>query len=62
MLLLLPAASSAHLAVFAVVLVLGLLVALLGHLAHSRPLIVAGIIVIGAVSAYFSFVLQPTGR
>ncbi len=62
MAILVLAAGSAHLATFSGVLVLGLIVALLGHLTRSRPLIVAGIIVIGAASAYFSFVLQPTAR
>jgi hypothetical protein len=56
------AAGSAHLAMFSALLVVGLIVALFGHIIHSRPLIVTGLVVIAGVSAYFSFVLQPTGR
>ena len=59
---LLLAAGSAHLGVFAAALCFGLLVGLLGHVTKSRALIVAGIVVIGLISAYFSFVLQPSGR
>jgi hypothetical protein len=56
------AASSSHLGLFTVALALGLLVGVFGHIIHSRTLIVTGILVIGLVSAYFSFVLQPSGR
>ena len=41
------------------VLVLGLVVGVLGHIIRSRALIISAILVIGGVSAYFSFVLQP---
>jgi hypothetical protein len=56
------AVSSSHLGVFTAVLALGLVVGVFGHIIHSRTLIVTGILVIGLVSAYFSFVLQPSGR
>jgi hypothetical protein len=56
------AASSSHLGVFTAVLALGLIVGVFGHIIHSRTLIITGILVIGLVSAYFSFVLQPSGR
>jgi prepilin signal peptidase PulO-like enzyme (type II secretory pathway) len=56
------AAAGSHLGVFVGVLVFGLLVGVLGHIVQSRWLILTGILVIGLVSAYFSFVLQPSGR
>ncbi len=56
------AASSSHVGLFTAVLACGLLIGVLGHIIGSRTLIIIGILVIGLVSAYFSFVLQPTGR
>ena len=56
------AVTSSHLGAFTAVLAFGLLVGVIGHLAKSRTLIITGILVIGAASAYFSFVLQPSGR
>jgi hypothetical protein len=56
------AAQSAHLGVYAAVLGFGLLIGVIGHIVRSRTLIVTGILVIGFVSAYFSFVAQPTGK
>jgi len=47
------ALSSSGLGILSVVMVLGLLIGLVGHLARSRPLILVGILVIGAVSVYF---------
>jgi hypothetical protein len=58
-LILLAAGGSSHLALFSIALAVGVLVAVFGHIIHSRVLILAGILVIGLVSAYFSFVLQP---
>ncbi len=55
------ATQQSQLGTFVVVLVLGLLVGIYGHLIKSRALIITGILVIGLVSAYFSFVLQPGG-
>ena len=60
MLVLVPAAGSANISAFSAVLLFGLAVGVFGHIIKSRTLIVAGIIIIGGVSAYFSFVLQPT--
>ena len=40
----------------------GSLIGVFGHIIKSRTLIITGILVIGLVSAYFSFVLQPSGR
>ncbi len=55
------ATQQSQLGTFVVLLVLGLLVGVYGHLIKSRALIITGILVIGLVSAYFSFVLQPGG-
>jgi hypothetical protein len=55
------AVVSGHLGVIVPALILGALIAGVGHLTHSRALIVAGIVIIAAVSAYFSFVLEPHG-
>jgi hypothetical protein len=60
--MLLLAVQSSHLGVFTAALAVGLLIGVFGHIIHSRTLILTGILVIGLVSAYFSFVLQPSGR
>ena len=62
MLLLVLAATSSHLGLFTAALIVGLVIGVFGHIIHSRALIITGILVIGLVSAYFSFVLQPSGR
>lgn len=59
--ILLLATQQSQLTAFVAVLIFGLLVGVYGHLIHSRALIITGILVIGLVSAYFSFVLQPGG-
>jgi hypothetical protein len=56
------ASQQSQLTLFTVVLVFGLIVGILGHLAKSRTLILTGILIIGLASAYFSFVLQPGGK
>jgi dolichyl-phosphate-mannose--protein O-mannosyl transferase len=56
------AVQSSHLGAFTAALAVGLVIAVAGHIVKSRTLIVTGILVIGLVSAYFSFVLQPAGR
>ncbi len=60
--MLLLAVQSSHLGLFTAVLALGLVIGVFGHIVKSRTLIITGILVIGLVSAYFSFVLQPSGR
>jgi hypothetical protein len=60
--MLLSAAQSSHIGLFTVALVIGLGIGVLGHISRSRTLIITGILIIGLVSAYFSFVLQPSGR
>ena len=62
MAIILLAAQSSHLWVYVVVLSFGLVVALIGHIVSSRTLILTGILVIGLVSAYFSFVAQPGAK
>ena len=61
MLLLATAVRSSHLGLFAGVIALGFLIGVYGHVIKSRTLIITGIIVIGGVSAYYVFALQPTG-
>jgi hypothetical protein len=56
---LLIASQQSQLDAFVVVLVFGLLVGVFGHIIKSRALILTGILLIGLVSALFSFVLQP---
>jgi hypothetical protein len=55
------ASQQSQLVLFSIALVFGLAVGILGHLSKSRTLVITGILVIGLVSAYFSFVLQPGG-
>jgi hypothetical protein len=50
---------SSHLGVFIPALVVGVLIGVFGHIIKSNWLIILGILIIGLVSAYFSFVLQP---
>jgi hypothetical protein len=53
------AAQSSHLTLFIIALSFGVVIGVFGHIISSRWLIITGILVIGLVSAYFSFVLQP---
>jgi hypothetical protein len=53
------AVQSSQVNVILVALALGFLVGVVGHVIRSRTLILTGILVIGVVSAYFAFVLQP---
>jgi hypothetical protein len=55
------ASQQSQLVLFSAALVFGLLVGVFGHIIKSRTLVITGILVIGLVSAYFSFVLQPSG-
>jgi hypothetical protein len=50
-------AQTSHVAPFAAVLALGFIIGVVGHIIRSRPLIIMGILVVGAVSAYFAFVV-----
>ena len=40
-------------------LAVGVVIGVFGHIIHSRALILTGIVIIGGVTAYFSFALQP---
>jgi len=51
------ALASNHLGPFVAALAFGLLIGVFGHIIGSRPLIIAGIAVIGLVSIYFEFVV-----
>jgi hypothetical protein len=48
------ASATAHAGVLAVAIALGFIIGVYGHIIRSRTLIITGIIVIGAVSAYFA--------
>jgi hypothetical protein len=50
---LLFALTSSGLYALSGVMALGLLIGVIGHLSHSRALIITGIFVVGAVSVYF---------
>jgi hypothetical protein len=52
---LLIASQQAQLTVLVIVLAFGVLVGTFGHIISSRTLILTGILIIGAVSAYFLF-------
>jgi CHASE2 domain-containing sensor protein len=54
-------AQSSHVGPLIAALGFGLVIGVLGHLSRSRTLIVTGILIIGLVSSYFAFVLQPSG-
>lgn len=58
---LLLASQQSQLTAFVAVLIFGLAVGVFGHIIGSRLLILTGILLIGLVSAYFSFVLKPGG-
>jgi hypothetical protein len=47
---------------YVAVVVVGFLVGIYGHVIRSRPLIVAGILMVGAVSGYFAFVVGKLGQ
>jgi cytochrome c oxidase subunit IV len=57
--LFLAASQQSDLHITLAALVVGLVIGVFGHIIHSRLMIITGILIIGLVSAYFSFVLQP---
>ncbi len=57
--LLLIASQQSQLHAFLAAMVFGLLLGIFGHVIRSRTLIVTGILIIGLVSAYFAWVVQP---
>jgi hypothetical protein len=57
---LLPIASQqSQLHAIVAVLIFGLVIGVFGHIVRSRTLVLTGILIIGGVSAYFAWVLQP---
>jgi hypothetical protein len=56
------AALSNHPGPYLAVIVLGFVIGIYGHIIRSRPLIVAGILIVGAVSGYFAFVVGRLGQ
>ncbi len=57
MLTLIPAALPTSTGPYAVVMALGFLIGIYGHLSRSRTLILIGILIVGLVSAIFAFVV-----
>lgn len=55
------AAQSSHINAIVAALGFGFLIGVAGHVVRSRTLILTGILIIGATSAYVTFVLQPGG-
>jgi hypothetical protein len=55
--ILVPAALPSTPGPYVVVMAVGFLIGIAGHLARSRTLIVTGILIVGAVSAVFAFVV-----
>ena len=54
-------ATARRLGAITAALAFGVILGVFGHIIKSRTLIITGILVIGLVSVYVSFVLQPTG-
>ena len=59
MFLLAVAVRSSHLGLFAGLVAFGFVLGIFGHVIRSRTLILTGILVIGLVSGYYVFVLEP---
>jgi hypothetical protein len=56
-LVLTPAALPTTVGPYAVVMALGFVIGVIGHLSRSRTLILTGILLVGLVSAVFAFVV-----
>ena len=61
MLHLIPATAPTSVTPYAVAMAVGLLIGVIGHINKSRVLILAGIFIVGAVSAYIAFVVAKLG-
>jgi hypothetical protein len=59
---LLLTAVTTNIAPWAAVMGFGFLVGVMGHVNRSRPLIVTGILIVGAVSVYFALVVGRLGQ
>lgn len=55
----LAAAGHPRLAVFGGLVAFGFVIGVIGHVLRSRTMVMTGIIVVGVVSAYFTFVYEP---
>jgi hypothetical protein len=55
--ILVPAALPTSTGPYAVVMAVGFLIGIYGHLSKSRTLILTGILIVGLVSAIFAFVV-----
>jgi hypothetical protein len=55
MLPLIPAAAPTTVGPYATVLAVGFLIGVFGHVIKSKLLILTGILIVGAMSAYFAF-------
>jgi hypothetical protein len=61
MLSLLPTAAATSVGPYAVLMAIGFVVGVYGHVIKSRLLILIGILIVGAVSAYFAFGVAKVG-
>lgn len=61
MLSLIPTAAATTVGPYAALMAVGFLVGVYGHVAKSRLLILIGIMIVGAVSAYFAFGVAKIG-
>ena len=61
MLHLIPATAPTSVTPYAVAMAVGFLIGVIGHINKSRVLILAGIFIVGAVSAYIAFVVAKLG-
>jgi hypothetical protein len=55
------ATQQTQVTLFVVILAVGAVVGVFGHIISSRLMILTGILIIGLSTAYFSFVLKPGG-
>jgi hypothetical protein len=61
MLPLLPAAAPTSIGPYAAAMAVGFLIGVFGHVIKSRLLILTGIVIVGAVSAYVAFGVAKLG-
>jgi hypothetical protein len=61
MLPVIPAAAPTSVTPYAVAMAVGFLIGVFGHVQKSRLLILTGILIVGAVSAYVAFGLAKLG-
>jgi len=58
---LVPAALPTSVGPYAAILAVGFVVGIAGHVGHSRALILAGILLVGAAAVIFTFVVGKVG-